>query len=333
MQVSDALFSLHDRLLIAVFGLLLHMLVMRPAMLIKLYPFAPFAWCPGVMRWLEHRLNRISRGQSALKFRGMTSSFIVLFISLITGLFFGVLAKQLTHGELLELALVCIGLNARPALETCWQVFTHVKNKKPILPSTLIQLAHPAVDTKDEYSVMRAAIEQLYTRYCIQVVSPLLWYALCGMPGLVICVTITQAEKILRARGLHGALFGYSLRIIFLLVHLVPACIAGVFVSIASVFIPSCHPVRAVFMMFCESEKLRGTPFGWTLGALSGALSLALAGPRSHYALLKETPWVGNGSARPSSRDMVRAMFLYGIALQLVLLAMALALYLLKRAA
>lgn len=306
------------------------MLVMRASVSRRLYSFTPYHFTMHIMRWLEARLNRVGRDHAALRFRGLLSCFIVVIASIVVGFLVTLLARQMTHGELLETIIVCMAFSARPVFDACWQLFAQMRKKEMLSPLLIESLAHPAADVKDEHSVARAVIESLYAKFCTEIVAPMLWYVLCGLPGLIACVTMTHAEQLIRKRGYHGALFGYSVRVVYLCMQLVPALISGMLVSLASIFIPSCHPIRAIYMMFAESAKLPGTPLGWTFGALSGALELALAGPRSRYALVKETPWIGGGSARPTVRDVARALFLYGICLQLVLLAAALTLYLLK---
>lgn len=331
MALHDIIFSLQERLLIAVFAFVLHSMLMRVNVASALNAFTPGVFGARIMGWLEARLNRINRGQSALKVRGLLSTGLMAASCVVFGVLVGFTARHLPHGEVLETIVLALALGARPSFDISWRVLIHVTHKTPLPNKLLGQLSHPAADEKDEHSVLRAAIETMFTRYATDVVSPLFWYVLGGMPALILISSVTIAERMLRLRGLHGALFGLSLRLLSQLIHFIPARIAGILVSLASVFIPSCHPVHAVFSMFLEGGKLGTTAYGWTLGALAGALHLALAGPRSQYLLLKETPWVGQGSARPTLRDLARSMFLYGISLQLVLLVLALSLYALKR--
>jgi len=49
---------------------------------------------------------------------------------------------------------------------------------------------------------------------------------------------------------------------------------------------------------------------GWTLAATAGALGLVLAGPGP----AGDVPWLGDGRATATERDVSRALYLYAVA-------------------
>jgi len=44
---------------------------------------------------------------------------------------------------------------------------------------------------------------------------------------------------------------------------------------------------------------------------MAGALGLALAGPRRYVGHVVDDPWIGDGRARATVKDMHRALYLY----------------------
>ena len=53
---------------------------------------------------------------------------------------------------------------------------------------------------------------------------------------------------------------------------------------------------------------------GWPEAAMAGALALALGGPRNYLGGIAKSHWIGTGDPRATSRDIERALLLYGIA-------------------
>ena len=53
-----------------------------------------------------------------------------------------------------------------------------------------------------------------------------------------------------------------------------------------------------------------GVGRGWE-GAAAGALNIALAGPRRYQKRVTDDPWLGDGTARTSIKDIQKMLYLY----------------------
>ena len=66
--------------------------------------------------------------------------------------------------------------------------------------------------------------------------------------------------------------------------------------------------------MFRDSHKHRSLNAGWPEGAMAGALDLALAGPRRYAEYTVNDPWIGDGRAQATPKDISRGLYLYVVA-------------------
>ena len=60
--------------------------------------------------------------------------------------------------------------------------------------------------------------------------------------------------------------------------------------------------------MLRDARKHRSPNAGWPEAAMAGALGLALAGPRHYADGDVDDPWLGDGTARATPADIVRAL-------------------------
>ncbi|MCW9039994.1 MAG: cobalamin biosynthesis protein, partial [Rhodospirillales bacterium] len=97
-------------------------------------------------------------------------------------------------------------------------------------------------------------------------------------------------------------------------VNLIPARLSGLFIVLGSVFVPTANPLRALKVMVRDAGKHRSPNAGWPEGAMAGALDLALAGPRKYRESQVNDPWIGDGRARATPKDIRRALYLFATA-------------------
>jgi adenosylcobinamide-phosphate synthase len=95
---------------------------------------------------------------------------------------------------------------------------------------------------------------------------------------------------------------------------LVPAPVAGVFVLLASLFVPTAQPGRAMRAMLGRAGPYSSRAMGWPVGAMAGALGVALAGPRRAPSGAPNDAWLDTGTARASPLDIRRALFVFVVA-------------------
>jgi adenosylcobinamide-phosphate synthase len=166
----------------------------------------------------------------------------------------------------------------------------------------------------DAHGIARAAIESLAENFGDGVVAPVFWYVLFGFPGLLVYKAINTMDSMIGYKTPHYKAFGFSAARIDDIVNIIPARLAGLFLVLAAIFVPTANPMRAARVMLRDAGKHRSPNAGWPEAAVAGALNLALAGPRRYPGRVVKDPWIGDGSAKATHRDIRRALYLYAVA-------------------
>jgi len=261
--------------------------------------------------FFDTRLNREKRSDTARVFRGAIS---VLAMVLITGAIGTGITWVSTHHPLgwpIELLLMTILLAGR-------SLYDHVRNVGRAL-QTGLEPGRDAVshivgrDTSqlDRHGVARAAIESLAENLCDGVIAPAFWYLLLGFPGLLVYKTVNTMDSMIGYRNARYRAFGMTAARLDDALNYLPARLTGLFLVIAAVFAPTASPAGAFRAMMRDSGKHKSVNAGWPEAAMAGALNIALAGPRRYANVIVQDPWMGDGTAQLTHRDIERALYMY----------------------
>ena len=264
---------------------------------------------------LEKKLNREHRSQIDRAVRG---AFLVLIIAGFlgaVGLGVAWLSQNHPFGWIVEGVLV-VALVAQRGL------YDRVRAVGRALRNEGLEPARTAVSHivgrdpahLDEHGVARAAIESCAENYCDGVVAPVFWYVLFGFPGLLVYKAVNTMDSMIGHTTPQYRAFGMAAARLDDILNLMPARLAGLFFIMAAVFVPTARPGKALKVMLRDAGKHRSPNAGWTEAAVAGALDLALAGPRHYARNTVNDPWVGDGRARATARDIRRTLYLYFVA-------------------
>ena len=268
---------------------------------IVLVVVAILAWLPGAGRalaapleavgdlvgWFDRRLNRPDRSAANRAARGLLVLVIVAGMAAVVG---AAIARGGTLIEAIALATLIDAQGFRAA-----------------------RRAAQSVDAarEEHHALARGAIERLANSFAIGVVGAAFWYLLLGLPGLAAIRAVDVVAGRIGGFSPRYAAFGRIARGAELLLQLIPAPLAGMLISLAAVFAPRAHPLRAVKTMLRDASHAGG---GWAWSAVAGALDLSLGGPRHYPDVTVSGPWIGDGRARATARDVAAAIYLIGVA-------------------
>lgn len=275
----------------------------------------PVAIIGNLIGALDGKLNRERRSPMDRAVRGFITVMIVVGLCGAFGCAVTWLSSNHPWGWIIEFLLVVtlitqralynavrrVGVSLRgDNLEASRDAVSHVVGRDP---------AH-----LDAHGIARAAIESLAENFGDGVVAPVFWYTLFGFPGLVVYKAINTMDSMIGYKTPQYQAFGFSAARIDDIVNIIPARLAGMFLSIAAAFVPTASPFKAAKVMLRDSGRHRSPNAGWPEGAVAGALDLALAGPRRYPARVAKDPWIGDGTAKATHRDIRRALYLYVVA-------------------
>ena len=181
------------------------------------------------------------------------------------------------------------------------------------------------VDRLDAAGCRRAAIESLAESLTDGVVSPIAWYALLGVPGLVLCKVVSTMDSMVGYRTPRYLRFGWCGARLDDLLQAVPARATWLLVALAATALPGCSGRRALVVGWREHGVLPGPNPGWSEAAMAGALARRLAGPIRLQGRLVTKTWLGDPAAPPAgtAADYRRAQAVVVAATALALAAAA----------
>jgi adenosylcobinamide-phosphate synthase len=278
------------------------------------------------IHWFDHHLNRERRDEATRRARGVVAVAALITGAAVLGVALTIVLHAIRLGWALEALLVAVLLAQR-------SLYDHVAAVRDALGRTGLAGGREAVshivgrdpDSLDEHGVARAAIESRAENLSDGVVAPALYYALFGLPGILVYKTASTLDSMIGHKTPRYLQFGWAAARLDDLLNLVPARLSGVLLSLAAVATPKAQPLPALRIMLRDARKHRSPNAGWPEAAAAGALDLALAGPRRYHGQVVNDPWLGDGRARATAADIDRALRLYltACALQWLLVAVA----------
>jgi adenosylcobinamide-phosphate synthase len=297
-----------DALLILLIALAVDAVVGDPDAVWRRFPH-PVAWIGALIARLDAVLNHETQSFARRKLMGCVA--LALLLGLTGGAALAVDATlRALPGHPWTTGLVASVLIAQNSL------YVHVARVREAFSDGGLKAARKAVsmivgrdpESLDEAGVARAAIETTAENFSDGVVAPAFWFALFGLPGLVLYKAINTADSMIGHRSPRHEAFGWAAARLDDLVNLVPARLAGVLVALAAP-LASGSPRLALTAMWWDARLHRSPNAGWPEAAMAGALGVALAGPRRYGARLVDDPFLNAGGRTAATpQDISRAL-------------------------
>jgi adenosylcobinamide-phosphate synthase len=277
-----------------------------------------------LVRSLERRLNRESRSAATRLIRGLLLVVFVLAIAAVVALAISLVAGLVPFGW----AIVLVVLLALISQHRPFVAARGVVRTLEALPAgaredagqdlALLSAHSPhAGTTRDTFASARGAAERLAGGYAFGLVGAVLWFALLGLPGLILYRTIAILGRELDETQPRTHHFGLTPTRMYEAINWLPVPLAAVLLAVAAAFVPGARPRLALATMTRGTQRHVARGAAWPIAALAGALGLSLAGPRpldqGSGALV---PWIGptGGRAKVVALDLRKALFLYAVA-------------------
>ncbi len=284
----------------------------------------PVEWLGRLITALDARLNAADAEPAEGKALGGLALLVLLAASFIPAWLASTVLAALPLGWIAE-ALIATAFIAQYSLRE------HVESVAGGLDRSLADgrsaVAHivgrdPA--ELDQSGVARAALESLAENFSDGIVAPAFYYALLGLPGLVLYKAINTADSMIGHKSPHYLHFGWAAARLDDLVNLPASRLSGLLIAGAAAF-DSHESGRAALGAMWRFARNHVSPnAGWPEAALAGALGLRLGGPRSYGGRIVDLAAMGDGRASLTRDDIRGGLRLYGRALSL-LFALALA--------
>ena len=161
----------------------------------------------------------------------------------------------------------------------------------------------------DAADCRRAAIESLAENLVDGFVSPVFWYVLAGLPGIVVFKVVSTMDSMVGYRTERYLRFGWCGARLDDLMNLAPARVTWLLMAGSAVPIEGCSSRKAARVGWQQHGKVPGPNAGWSEGAMAGAIQRRLAGPIWAGGVMVTDLWIGapNDAEAGTAQDYRRA--------------------------
>jgi adenosylcobinamide-phosphate synthase len=160
----------------------------------------------------------------------------------------------------------------------------------------------------------RAAIESLSENLSDGFVSPLFWYVVAGLPGIVLFKIASTMDSMVGYKTPRYLRFGWCGARLDDVMNFISARMTWLLIAAVAVFVPGCSAKKALVIGWRQHAVLPGPNAGWGEAATAGAIERKLIGPIWANGALVTDVWVGDSGDAPAgdTMDVRRASLLIG---------------------
>jgi adenosylcobinamide-phosphate synthase len=162
----------------------------------------------------------------------------------------------------------------------------------------------------DAAACRRAAVESLSENLTDGFVSPVFWYVLAGLPGLVLFKVVSTTDSMVGYKTARYLRFGWCGARLDDVMNYVPARLTWLAIVVVAAVLPGFSGRKAWRVGLAQHAVLLGPNAGWSEAAMAGAIERRIVGPIWLKGVQVTDIWIGDGLDPPleEARDVTRAM-------------------------
>jgi adenosylcobinamide-phosphate synthase len=291
----------------------------------------PVMWFGWLIDYLEKFSNHPHRSPRERRTAGIVNLVILLGITLVASVCVQQAFRAIPGGWVVEIMLATPFLAQKELDRAVHAVADALRNSLEAGRAAVSHIVGRDPQALDEAGVSRAAIETLAESTSDGVIAPLFWLVLFGLPGIVLYKAINTADSMIGHRNARYTDYGWAAARLDDVVNWIPARLTAVLITVACFFTPYASPGKAWATARRDARKHASPNSGWPEAAFAGALGFTLGGPRSYAGEMVDLPAFGTGKRDLVGSDILRALQLYRVTLNVTLVvSVALALMLLS---
>lgn len=167
-------------------------------------------------------------------------------------------------------------------------------------------------DAMDAAACRRAAIESLSENLTDGFTSPVFWYAIAGLPALVLFKVVSTLDSMVGYKTPRYRQFGWCGARLDDAMNYLPARLTWLLIAAIAGVLPWFSGRKALLVGLRQHAVLPGPNSGWSEAATAGAMQRRLVGPIWMEGRLVTDTWLGDPADPPvkTQEDLKRAMVL-----------------------
>ena len=263
-------------------GLLLDAVMGEPRWLWSRLPH-PAVLMGRAVGWIDARANHGAnrRAKGTLAFGLLCLVFVALGLAL-----------SAVPGHVVDIIVLAVLLAQRSLVDHVRFVATALRQSLPAGRTAVAQIVGREVRSLDEPAVARAAIESAAENLSDGVIAPAFWFAVAGLPGLLLYKITNTADSMIGYRTPRYAEFGWAAARFDDLMNLIPARLTALLIWLTAPRRAALPAIRA------EAPRHRSPNAGWPESAMAQVLGIALSGPRTYDGERRDYPFVNADGRR-----------------------------------
>lgn len=242
--------------------------------------------------WADQRWNR----GAARKLKGAALMLGLALAALVAGL-----ALRAIPGQLAEVIVVAILLAQRSLVDHVRAVADALRLSLGDGRLAVSNIVGRDTAAMDESAVARSAIESAAENLSDGVVAPVLWFAVAGLPGLLLYKVTNTADSMIGYKTPRHADFGWAAARLDDLLNLIPARLTAGVIWLLS------GPRGPFADIAADARSHRSPNAGWPEAAMARALDVALSGPRSYDGKMRDFDYIHAKGRKMIGPDAIEA--------------------------
>lgn len=196
-------------------------------------------------------------------------------------------------GPVVEVIVAAILIAQRSLVEHVQAVAEGLRHGLPEGRRAVAMIVSRDTGAMDESAVARAAIESAAENMSDGVVAPLFWFAVAGLPGLLLYKITNTADSMIGYRTPRHEAFGWAAARFDDLLNLLPARGTAALIALTQGGLRDWRGIMA------DARLHRSPNAGWPEAAMARALGIALSGPRAYDGQMQAFPFVNAAGRKP----------------------------------
>lgn len=143
----------------------------------------------------------------------------------------------------------------------------------------------------DDAAIARSAIESAAENFSDGVLAPVFWFAVAGLPGLLVYKITNTADSMIGYRTPRHEAFGWAAARFDDVLNWIPARLSAVAFALWT-------PALKTKALIADARLHRSPNAGWPEAAMAQSLNVALSGPRSYDGEMRDFPFVHSAGRR-----------------------------------
>ncbi|MCB1455582.1 MAG: cobalamin biosynthesis protein [Nitratireductor sp.] len=275
----------------------------------------PVVWFGRLIGWLDATLN-LDTDSDELRYRkGAVAWAVMIAIAVLTSFVLDWLFKLLGPAGMVAEIFVVFVLVAQKSLKDHVFAVAHGLQREGLVGGrrAVSMIVGRDPERLDRSGVSRAAIESLAENFSDGIVAPVFWYAVFGLPGIVVYKMINTADSMIAHKSARHLWFGRVAAIADDLANWIPARLSALLIAAGTLAVSGGARAGLALKTALRDAGIHRSPnAGWPEAAMAGALGLALGGPRSYPGeTVQESHINATGRLDADARDISRALDVY----------------------